>query len=133
MTNTIQVKKICDTEYIVGENRLSLIEGNIVYVISQGEQTEEIALIYVSIIEDILSSLEGKISYLIDVNKCGKNAPEARETWKMLSASDRTHKVATFGLNPVARVIASFVIGSYKKGNLLFFKTKEEAMKWLLK
>ncbi|MDD2426022.1 MAG: STAS/SEC14 domain-containing protein [Bacteroidales bacterium] len=133
MTNTVQVKKISDTEYIVGENKLSIIEGNIIYVISQGEQTEEIALAYVSIIKDILSSLEGKLSYLIDVNKCGKNAPEAREIWKMMSASDRTHKVATFGLNHVARVIASFVIGSYKKGNLLFFKTKEEAMKWLLK
>lgn len=53
MTNTVQVKKISDTEYIVGENRLSLIEGNIIYVISQGEQTEEIALIYKGICEDI--------------------------------------------------------------------------------
>lgn len=90
-------------------------------------------MIYKGICEDIISGLEGKVSYLIDINKCGKNAPEAREVWKMMSASEKTHKVATFGLNPVARVIASFVIGTYKNRNLLFFKTKEEAIQWLLK
>ena len=40
-------------------------------------------------------------------------------------------KIAIFGLNPVARVIASFIMGVAKKKDQRFFKTKEEALAWL--
>jgi len=44
---------------------------------------------------------------------------------------ERTGKVALFGLNPVARVIASFVMGVTRKKDMRFFKTREEALAWL--
>jgi hypothetical protein len=132
MTNNVEIKKISETEFNMGENKLSLIEGNIIYVIAQGEQTTEIALNHKKICEMLSNNLEGKINYLIDLNKCGKNSPEAREIWKELSELETTNKVATYGLNPVSRVIASFVIGNLVKGDMHFFKTKEEAIRWIL-
>ena len=130
--NNIEIKQISATEFRLGENKTSLIEGNIIHVIAQGEQTTEIALNHKKICEMLSANLEVKVSYLIDLNKCGKNSPEARLIWKEMSENDKTFKVATFGLNPVAKVIASFVIGTYKKGNMRFFKTQQEAMGWLL-
>ena len=96
------------------------------------KQTNEVALNTRKICEMLFANVEGKINFLIDLNKCGKNAPQAREIWKELSELEKTNKVATFGLNPVSRVVASFVIGTYKKGNMRFFKTKEEAISWIL-
>jgi hypothetical protein len=75
---------------------------------------------------------EEKISYLIDLNKCGKNSPEARQIWNQLSDDEKTNKVAIFGIHPVARVLANFSMGTSKNKNQHFFKTQEEAMTWLL-
>lgn len=66
------------------------------------------------------------------LNKAGKSSPEARLIWQQISGLEKTNKVAKYGLNPVARVLASFVIGVYHKSNMRFFSTKEEAMTWLL-
>ena len=99
---------------------------------TQGEQTTKIALNHKKICEMLSSGLEGKINYLIDLNKCGKNSTEARKIWKEFSESENTNKVATFGLNPVSRVIASFVIGKLQKGAVQFFKTRKEAISWIL-
>lgn len=132
MNDIIDIIQINETEFTFGENKLTLIEGNIINVIAQGEQTKEIALGQKNICNMLSKGLKGKISYLIDLNKCGKNSPEARQIWKEFSENENTHKVATFGLNPVSRVIASFVMGTLKKGDLRFFKTKEDALTWIL-
>jgi hypothetical protein len=132
MTNNVEIIKISETEFIIGLNKLSLIEENIIHVIAQGEQTTEIALEDKKICEMLSANLEQKVNYLIDLNKCGKNSPGARQIWKELSELETTNKVATYGLNPVSRVIASFVLGNLTKGNMRFFKTKEEAMNWIL-
>ena len=44
---------------------------------------------------------------------------------------EKIGKVALFGLHPVARVIASFVMGVTKKEDMRFFRTKEEALAWI--
>ena len=132
MTNNAEIKQISEMEFNIGENKLYLIEGNIIHVIAHGEQTTEIALNHKKLCEILSAKLEGKVNYLIDLNKCGKNSPEAREIWKELSEVEKTNKVATYGLNPVSRVIASFVIGKLEKGDIRFFKTKEEALSWIL-
>ena len=128
----MKYEKINDTEYVMGENKTSLIKNNIIYVVAKGEQTLGHALSYKDICESLSSLVNGQINYLIDLNDCGKNAPEARNIWKELSKDKNTHKVGLFGLNPVTRIIASFVIGTYEKKNMLFFKTKEDAMAWIL-
>lgn len=129
--NDIEIKRISDTEIWLGENKATIIEGNIIFVIAKGEQSTEIAMKHQEIYDLLALSIVGKVNYLIDLNHCGKNSPEAREIWKNISEQSNTGRVATFGLNPVARVIASFVIGNYKQGNLRFFNTKEEAILWL--
>ena len=68
---------------------------------------------------------------LIDITKAKKQSPEARMTWKELSEHEKIEKIALFGLHPVARVLASFIIGQSKKKDMRFFKTKEEALAWL--
>lgn len=130
--SSIDVKKINDREIWVGKTTISLIEGNIIYVIAEGEQTPEIASLEREACDQLSMLVNGKTSYLINLNKCGKNSPEAREIWQQISERESTYKAATFGINPVARVIASFVIGVYRKNNLRFFSNKEEAMAWLL-
>jgi len=66
------------------------------------------------------------------LNNCGKNEPGARLIWSQISDEENTNKVALFGMHPVARVLASFVMGITNRNNQRFFKTKEEAVNWLV-
>ena len=74
-------------------------------------------------------------SQLFDQSKpiVAKNSPEARKIWRNFSEDEDTHKVAMFGIHPVAMVIASFVTNITKKNEMRFFKTKEEALEWIKK
>ncbi len=129
----IKIKKVSDYEYLIAENITTLlIDQNIIRVTAIGEQTLEVANAQREINYKLFEFAGEKINFLIDLNRCGKNSPEARQIWKELSENEKTDKVATFGLHPVARVIASFVIGISQKNNQRFFKTEEEAINWLL-
>jgi len=79
----------------------------------------------------LASMIDGKVNFLIDVNKAGKNSPEARSIWTKTTENENTNKVAIYGLSPVARVLASFVIGVTKKKDIRFFITKEDALNWI--
>jgi len=133
MSVNIEVKKISEKEIWVGENKTSLIEENIIHVISKGEQTTELATIQNKINLGLASMVEGKISYLIDLNHSGKSSPEARSIWSKACEHENTYKVAVFGLHPVAKVIASFVFGITRKKDMRFFRSEDEARSWLLK
>ncbi len=125
------VNRISEKSYIVGDNKTSLIDNNIIYVIAKGEQTDELAEKQ-SEINHVLAKLAGgKINYLVNLNDCGKNSPKARNVWTELSDEEITNKVAIFGMHPVAKVLASFVLKVTKKNNQKFFSTKQEAMRWL--
>jgi len=130
--NNFEVKQISENEIWVGENKTLLIEENIIYVTAFGEQTTEIAIAHIECIHKLTSHLDGRLKYLVDLNKCGKNSPEARLIWKNIGEQENTIKVGLFGLNPVAKVIASFVIGITKGNKKRFFSTKEQALEWLL-
>jgi hypothetical protein len=56
---------------------------------------------------------------------------KARRFGKTGFEKEETGKVALIGMHPVARVLASFVIGMTRKEDLRFFKTEEEALAWL--
>lgn len=123
-----------DREVWVGEERLYLGEDNIVYITAAGEVDEKKAIVIREVVLKFTKMVEGEINLLIDLNKAGKQSPEARNIWKELSeVSEGVGKIALFGLHPVARILASFVKGVIKKTNIHFFKTKEEALKWLKK
>lgn len=115
----------------VGGDTLYIREGNILNVIVEGYQSYELSLEVKQKCIELANQIEGKHHYLIDLNKCGKNEAAARKIWKELSNDVKTDKVATFGMNPVARVIANFVIGTYEGQNIRFFKNEKDALAWL--
>ncbi len=127
----LKLIQLSENEYWVGSNRTALLEGNIIYVTAEGEQTPELARLQEEINSKLAALVKGEIKYLIDLNNCGKNSPEARVIWKKLSDDENTQKVAVFGLHPVARVLASFVLGFSYEPKDRFFKTKEKALEWL--
>jgi len=120
-----------DREIWAGENRLYLGEDNILYVTVVGEVDGKAAAAIRGIDRKFKSMTEGKFHVLGDLNKAGKQSAEARKIWKEMTEDDRTGKIAMCGMHPVARVIASFVMGNTRKEDMRFFKTKEEALTWL--
>lgn len=133
MLTNLEIKYVSEKEMWVGGNKTFLTDQNIIHVIAIGEQTADLALLQKEINFKLFELAGGKINFLIDLDHCGKNSPEAREIWKKLGEDERTNRVAIFGLHPVARVLANFVIGTSKRQNQRFFKTEEEAMMWVLK
>jgi hypothetical protein len=122
-----------DREIWAGEHRLYLGEDNIFYITVVGEVDGKTAAEVTEIDNKFKSMVEGKINVLADLNKGGKQSAEARKIWKEMTEDDRTGKIAMYGMHPVARVLASFVMGVSRKKDVRFFKTKEEALTWLKK
>jgi hypothetical protein len=120
-----------DREIRVGENRLYLGEDNVLYITVFGEIDEKIAIAIKEADLKFKNMVEEKYDVLADMNKSGKHSSEARKIWKEMTEHEKTGKVAMFGMHPVARIIASFVMGVSKKKDMRFFKTKEEALLWL--
>ena len=120
-----------DREIWVGENHTYLGEDNILYTLVVGEVDENMAIAIREAHLKFLNMVEGKVNSLVDLNKAGKQPPEARKIGKEMFEHERIGKIALFGLDPVARVIASFVMGVTRKKDMRFFKTKEEALAWL--
>jgi len=128
----MEIVQISEKEFIVGGNRSSIIGDNIIHVVASGEQTSELARLQFEMDSKLASLIDGKVNYLIDLNKAGKNSPEARSIWTRITENENTNKVAIYGLNPVARVLASFVMGVTKKKDFRFFMTKEDALNWIM-
>ena len=120
-----------EREIWVGENRYYLGEDNILYITPVGEFDEEIALAVKEVMLKFFNMVEGKTNLLVDLNKAGKHSSEARKIVKEFTEHEKAGKVAVFGLHPVARVLASFIMGISQKKDMRFFKTKEEALAWL--
>ena len=129
----LEIKQLSEKEFLIGDNKTVVIDKKIINVIPVGEQTDEIASLQKELMLTLCSLADWKLNLLIDVNRSGKSSPKARQTWNELAKNDKINKTAVFGLHPVARVLASFVIGLSIKNNQRFFKTEEEAREWLLK
>jgi len=120
-----------DREIRVGENRLYLDADNIINITILGELDEETQIRINDAGYKLISTVEGKVNALVDLNKAGKISPGARKRQVEISEYEKTAKVAMFGLHPVARVIASFFMGVSQKKDMCFFRTEEEALAWL--
>jgi hypothetical protein len=131
MSESIEIRQVSEKEIWVGENKASLIEKNIIYIIAVGEVTTELAIAQVESLNKLEALVDGPVNYLIDLNNAGKSSPEARKIWEQIGNDEKTNKVAIFGLHPVARMLASFVMGISGKSNKRFLKTHEEALRWL--
>lgn len=129
----IEIQQNGENEFLIGENRAIINGENLVHIVAVGEQTDEMANLQKELLLRLVTLVPGKMNILVDLNKSGKNSPYAREMWNKMDAHEKINKVAVFGMTPVSRVIASFVLSFSKNSNQRFFKTKEEAMIWLNK
>ena len=123
-----------DREIWIGNTRMYLGEDNVSYVTVVGEIDERTAREMQKTVEgfiDIVGDDVQKINVLVDLNEAGKPSSEARKILTDMNDHERTGKIAHCGLNPVARVLASFTMGISRNKNMRFFKTKEEALAWL--
>ena len=118
-------------EIWVDQNRLYLGEDNILYETVVGDVDEKIAIAIRDVSIKMRSYVEGKTKILIDLTKAGRPTAGARRIGQGLIAHEGIGKIALFGKNSTARVIASFVMGASKKKDMRFFKTKKEALTWL--
>ena len=119
-----------DRETWVGGNRIYLGEDNVLCVTIFGEVDEKIEIGINEACLKLVNMVEGRVNTLIDLNKAGKSSPEARKRQREMSEHEKTGKLALFGLHPVARVVASFLMGISQKKDVRFFKTREEALAW---
>ena len=127
----VKIKQVSEKEFGVGENRLYLGEENILYETLVGKQDLETVIALMEIHDKFRSLIEGNLNVLIDLNKTGRPTSQARKTGMEGLEKEGYGKVAMFGMHPVARVLASFIMGVTKKEDIRFFKTKEEALAWL--
>jgi hypothetical protein len=120
-----------DKEIWVGENRFYLDENNLLLVTIVGEHDDQIAKEMQIEFLKLLEMVDGKVKIYADNTRSGKASPEARKMFSSLTEHKKVGKVAVFGANPVARVIATFVMGLSKNKDIGFFSSKEKAMAWL--
>lgn len=129
MKNNLITEK--EREILVGENRLYLDGDNILYITVIGDTDEKIATAMRDASFKLFNLVDGKVNAFVDLNKAGRQSAKARKIGKETFEHEKNRKIAIFGLHPVARVIASFVMGVTKKKDIQFFKTEEEALDWL--
>ena len=120
-----------DKEFTIGRSRVYLGDDDIIHGIFEGDVNAETATKIGESILKLSKHVEGKVNILNDINKTGNPSTEARKILQKYIIHEKIGKVAIFGMHPVARIIASFFIGVTKKKDIQFFKTKEEAVKWL--
>ena len=121
-----------DREIIIDAGKLYLGDDNIIYIDPfEGDMDEKLAIKACEAALRLMNMIEGKVNALIDLNKVGRQSTEARKRWQDWADNEKTGKIAYVGLHPVARVLASFVMGVSRNKDMCFFKTKEEALTWL--
>jgi hypothetical protein len=131
MTQKLIWEKTGESEYRFGENKVSIIDNSIIYIEVSGEQTDEHAEIIRAHYQEVYDRISVDVKQLINLNKSGKSSYNARQLFKQLNENQRTGKVAVFGIHPVAKVLAAFVIEITNNKNVRFFFSEEEALKWL--
>lgn len=120
-----------DREILVGENRLYLGEDNILYATLVGTQDAKMVIALKESNDKLMNMIEGRVNTLVDLGQTGKPSPESRKVGREMLENEKIGKVAFWGLHPVARVIASFMMGVTRKKDMRVFKTKQEALAWL--
>ncbi len=120
-----------DREIWIGKNRIYLDEDNILYYTGFGEHDEKTAIEIMKASLRLANMVEGKVDVILDHNNAGKSCPATRNIYKGMTEHEKFGKIAHWGVHPVARVLASFVMGTSRKKEMRFFKTREQALAWL--
>jgi hypothetical protein len=120
-------------EILVGNNRLHLDENNILHFIGIGTCDERLALAIRNASLQLANLVEGNVNVIINHNNAGKPSSKARMIFKEMTEHEKFGKIAHFGIHPVARILASFIMGVSRKRDMRFFTTEKEALAWLKK
>ena len=127
----VKIMQVSEREFWVGESRYYLGEDDIFYETIVGKQDEKTVTAALEYHNKFKNMVKGKMKMLINLNNAGHLSSEARKIGKKTFEDEKIGKVAMFGMHPVARVMASFVMGVTKKEDMRFFKSKEDALVWL--
>lgn len=106
-------------------------EDNIIYITGEGSADEKELPIWEETVAKFEKIFKKKANIFVDLSRAGEQSSEARKLWAEFCDREKAGKIALFGAHPVARVLASFVIGVSKNKNLRFFASREKAIKWL--
>ncbi len=124
-----------EKECLTGENGSRTYydtDNNILNDIIVGNMEEKNALDRINIIKNLTEETGAKINVLADLNKAKAPSSKARKLYlNFLNNYEKIGKQALYGAHPVARVIASFLIGATRNKNIKFFKNREDALEWL--
>ncbi|MDD2890244.1 MAG: STAS/SEC14 domain-containing protein [bacterium] len=114
-----------------GKHTFHLNKDNILYITIVGEIDGKKTSIPIEAIMKLLNMVNGKVNVFVNLDKAGKPSIKARKLTVEIHKNEKVGKVAHFGVNPVAKVIAAFFMGSCKKKDVRFFSKKERAIEWL--
>lgn len=131
MAEKFEIKQISEKEIMIGKGRYYLDQDNILFITPIGNIGDIGAANYKKAFYLLMETVETKADLLIDLNKALKQSSLARKTWKELSEFKKTGKIAIYGFHPVAKLLASFVMGIVSNKEMRFFSTKKEATSWL--
>jgi len=67
----------------------------------------------------------------IDIQQSTQFSSAARRIWVEFLKHPKIFRATIFGGNVFVRTLASFVIAASSRGNMKFFATEKEALKWL--
>jgi hypothetical protein len=80
-----------------------------------------------------VNSLPGRVTVLNDLSEAGKASSRARKIYVDLIKNDKFAKQAFVVNKTLTRVTVSFIMSFARIKNAKYFKTENEALKWLKK
>ncbi len=122
-----------DREIKIGENTLYLGEDNILRETFVGRPDEATAKEIAEAANTLRNMVDGKVDTLVNIDKIEMITPKVLESAVINLTEARVGRVAVVGKNPIAIILTAPVIAAARKNDLAYFKTEEEAMKWLKK
>lgn len=122
-------------EINVNNNVVKVGDDHIIYVTAVGEVDDQFATKYRDTFYEVLDffSEDRKAYFLINLDKIGKQSPEARKLWNSITADKRVKAAAVFGAKLISKVILNFVVSLSSRQNMKFFNNEKEAKQWLMK
>lgn len=130
MTEKIEIKRISENEIHVNDVVIKLLENNILAFYAASTPTEELANAMYEIETKMLNKIQGKAYRLINLNNAGKPSKKAREIFQKLLTENHVAKTAFVVGNPVAKIIALFIIAFLKTDDIKLFSNQESAIEW---
>jgi hypothetical protein len=131
MTEKIEIKRLSENEIHINDVVIKLLENNIIVYHAIGSPDEELANAIFDVEVGLLNEIQGKSYRLIDLNQAGKPSKKAREILqKLFFIENNVEKTAFVVGNPVAKIIASFIITFLQNGDIKLFPTHESAIEW---